>query len=228
MSQRFNAVTYTGQTQKALPALSTPSLGAELQVERALTRLGGDQALYLKLLGRFARSHEHTARDVRRSIEQDDMESAILAVHTLASAAGNIGATWLHEVARLVEVTFRDGKKHHFAEQMTDLELAESRTLRAIEGILAAQVAGDCPTLEPQGGNINEVLNHLRVAIEEHDTAAFDQLQGLKSILGAKSSASDAFHKLEASISVYDFDQAREHLEAVAAWIANSERLFSQ
>ncbi len=227
LSQRFNSITYTGQTQKASRTLSTPNLGSELQMERALNRLGGDQALYMKLLGRFAQSHEHTARDVRQSIQHGDIESAILAVHTLASAAGNIGATWLHEVARLVEITLRDEQQEYLAEQMTDLELSESRTIRAIEGILAAQVAGDCLTLEPNGGNIDEVLNHLRVAIEEHDTAAFDQLQGLKNILGAKRSASDAFHKLEACISVYDFDQAREHLEAVAVWIANSEKLFS-
>jgi signal transduction histidine kinase/DNA-binding LacI/PurR family transcriptional regulator/CheY-like chemotaxis protein len=227
LSQRFNSITYTGQTQNASPVMSTPNLGAELQIERALNRLGGDQVLYMKLLGRFARSHEHTARDVRRSVQQGDIESAILGAHTLASAAGNIGATWLHEVARLVETTLRDGKQEYFAEQMTDLELSESRTIRAIEGILAAQIAGDCPTLEPEGGNIDEVLNHLRIAIEEHDAAVFDQLQGLKNILGAKRSASDSFHKLEASINVYDFDQAREHLDAVAVWIANSEKLFS-
>jgi hypothetical protein len=63
--------------------------------------------------------------------------------------------------------------------------------------------------------------------IEEHDTAVFDQLQGLKNILGNKRAASDAFHKLEASISVYDFEQAREHFEAFATWIVNADELFS-
>ena len=226
MSQRFNCVTYTGMAQQVSRAATTPELGAELQVDQALSRLGGDRAIYLKLLGRFSQSHARTASLVRRATEQGNLESAILAVHTLASAAANIGATWLHETARLVEVTLRDCDTSNLAELLVDFEMAESRTIRAIEVVLSAQVTGDYPTLEPKGGNIDEVLNHLRVMIDEHDTAVFDQLLGLKNILGDKRSASDAFHKLEASIGVYDFDQAREHFDAVADWIANSERLF--
>ncbi len=182
--------------------------------------------MYQKLLDRFAGSHEHTAREIRRAIEQGNPDSAVLAVHTLASAAGNIGATWLHEVARVVEVTLRDGDAD-YADKLVDLELAESRTMRAIEGFLSAQVTSDFPTLEPKAGNIDEVLKHLSVLIEGHDTAVFEQLLRLKTILGAKRLACDPFHKLESSISVYDFDQAREHFEEVVNWIAHSEELFS-
>jgi len=224
LSQRFDCITQTAMPE---PSVHAPNLGAELQVERAVTRLGGDREVYFKLLGRFGRSHPCTAAEVREAIERGNLRSAILAVHTLASAAANIGAMWLHEVARLVETTLRDGDPSKFNEVLIDLEMAESRTIRAIEGALAAQVTGDHPTLEPLGSNIGEVLNHLRTMIDEHDTAVFDQLVGLKNILGEKRSASEAFYKLEASISVYDFDQAREHFEAVAAWIANSEELFS-
>ncbi len=223
LSQRFDCITQTGTAEQSVHA---PNLGAELQVERAVTRLGGDREVYFKLLGRFGRSNNRTAAEVRKALEQGNLKSAMLSVHTLASAAANIGAIWLHEVARLVETTLQDGDQSKFDEVLIDLEMAESRTIRTIEGVLAAQANGDHTTLEPLGGNIGEVLSHLRTMIDEHDTAVFDQLVGLKNILGEKRSASEAFHKLEASIGVYDFDQAREHFEAVAAWIANSEELF--
>lgn len=226
LSQRFNSVTYSGEPQRQVRALSTPTAGAELDVERALGQLAGDTQTYLALLGRFARSHDHTTREIRETIEQGNLSSAILTVHSLSSAAANIGATWLHEAARMVEATLRDEDVTCYSERLTDLELAESRTMGAIEGILRAQVMGDCPTLEPEIGNIGEILKQLRALIDEHDTAVFDQLARLKSILGAKRAASDAFHKLESSISAYDFDQAREHFEAVASWISHCDKLF--
>jgi signal transduction histidine kinase/DNA-binding LacI/PurR family transcriptional regulator/DNA-binding response OmpR family regulator len=226
LSQRFNSVTYSGEPQRPTRVTSTPNVGAELDVDRALRRLAGDAAIYLTLLSRFVSSHEHTAQQVRLATEQGNLGTAILSVHSLASAAANIGATWLHEVARLVEVTLRDGDATYYAGHLTDLELAESKTMRAIEAILSARVTGDCPTLEPDGGNISEVLNHLRVLIEEHDTAVFDELARLKSILGAKRTANEAFRKLESSINAYDFEQAREHFEAVARWIAHCDKLF--
>jgi CheY-like chemotaxis protein len=227
LSQRFNCVTYSGTAPSRTPDVKIPNTGAELEVERALNRLGGDRVIYNRLLSRFCRSHSSTARNVRGMLERRDVESAIMAVHTLSSAAANIGATWLHEVARLAEVSLRESGLREFSEIQVDLELAESRTICAIDAILSEHATGDVPTLEPKGGNIDDVLNQLRIMIEEHDTAVFDELVGLKKILGDKRSASEAFAKLEASIGVYDFDQAREHFEAVADWIARTDNLFN-
>ena len=226
LSQRFNTVTYGGDFHKPHRPALVPSVGAELEVNRALSRLGGDYALYLKLAARFANSHEHTSRDVRQALAQGKPESAILSVHTLASAAANIGATWLHKVARLVEVTLRDGELANYSEQLTDLELAEIRTLRAIDVILTTQSTANCPTLEPEAGNLDEIVSHLRLLIEDHDTATIDEMAKLRNILGMKRSATDAFQKLEACVSVYDFDQAREHLDTLASWIAHSDSIF--
>jgi len=223
LSQRFNCVTYSGVEPSPLPVMRVPNTGSELEIERALSRVGNDRVIFNRLLSRFCRSHSNTARDVQNMLERDDVESAILAVHTLSSAAANIGATWLCEVARLAEAHLRESGSQEFAEVQVDLELAQSRTIRAVEALLSEHVSGEVPTLEPPGGNIDEVLNHLRVMLEEHDTAVFDEIAGLKKILGDKRTASDAFAKLEASIGVYDFDQAREHFEAVAQWIARSD-----
>jgi len=225
LSERFNCVTYSGEAPSSM-TLKAPNSGAELDVERALARLGGERVVYDRLLSRFYRSHANTARNLRGMLDRRDIDSAIMVVHTLSSAAANIGATWLHETARKAEVTFREGDETRFAEIQVDLELAEKRTLCAIEALLSAHVTGDVPTLEPPAGDIEEFLNHMRVMLEEHDAAVFDDLEALRKILGERRSECDAFSKLEASVGVYDFDQAKEHFEVLVTWICNSDSQF--
>jgi|GEM_PF-1389750 len=218
--QEFEAFTYTGLVHDVGPASSTHQRLLELDVATALDRLGGDHSLYLKLLNRFVQSHQHTSRTIRHALEQDQTESAVLAAHTLASAAANIGASRLFPVAQSLESTLRLGDASRYNDLLTDLELAESSTTRAAEAYLAAHVRRS--EAADGGREWQNCAQRLRSLIDAHDSAALEQLNELRSALGARAIAGEVFLRLESSVVAYDFDQARTHLEVLVKWMQNS------
>jgi signal transduction histidine kinase/CheY-like chemotaxis protein len=218
----FIAFTYSGLLQEAAPGGSSHQRALELDVETAMARLGGDQPLYLKLLKRFVQSHQHTSREVRHALARDDLESAILSVHTLASAAGNIGASNLAEIARAMESSLRRGEMFIQNDRLTDLEMIENRTVRAAEAYLAAQVAPEKTKSQLDTVELQECAQLLRSLIDAHDSAALDQLIRLRGVLGARASAGEVFLRLESSVVAYDFDEARIHLGVLMNWMQHA------
>jgi CheY-like chemotaxis protein len=221
MDDDFVAFTYSGLVQEVAPA-SSRQRALELDVETALARLGGDQSLYLKLLKRFVQSHQHTSRVVRQALERDDLESAVLSVHTLTSAAGNIGASSLAEIARVLESSLRLGELLVQNDRLTDLEMIENRTVRAAEAYLATQVAPERTKSQLDTVELQECAQLLRSLIDAHDTAALDQLIKLRGVLGARASAGEVFLRLESSVVAYDFDEARNHLGVLLNWMQHA------
>ena len=218
-SKRFQAVTFSGYPNETAAAVALSSAGPELSVEEALDRLGGDQSLYVKLLRRFVSSHEHSSQGLRQALDRCDQQSGVLFAHTLASAAANIGALWLCQVAQAMETSLRAGELDNATQRLTDLEMAESRTIQAVEKYLSAEASVDKTTWKPSAGNWEDVALRLQTHIEAHDSAALDQLGELRHVLGARVAAGEAFQRLEASLGAYDFEQARSRLEALTQWM---------
>jgi signal transduction histidine kinase/DNA-binding LacI/PurR family transcriptional regulator/DNA-binding response OmpR family regulator len=217
----FVAFTYSGLLQEVAPG-SSRQRALELDVEAAMARLGGDKPLYLKLLKRFVQSHQYTSRKVRQALGCDDLESAILSVHTLASAAGNIGASSLAEIARAMESSLRRGEMSIQNDRLTDLELIENRTVRAAEAYLSTQTPPEKTKSQLDTVELQECAQRLRGLIDAHDSAALEQLIKLRGVLGARASAGEVFLRLESSVVAYDFDEARNHLEVLMNWMQHA------
>jgi signal transduction histidine kinase/DNA-binding LacI/PurR family transcriptional regulator/DNA-binding response OmpR family regulator len=218
----FTAFTYSGLLQEVVPGSPAHHRVVELDVESALSRLGRDESLYLKLLKRFVQSYQHTSRAVRQALARDDLESAVLSVHTLASAAGNIGASYLAEIARTMESSLRRGEQTSQNERLTDLEMAENRTARAAEAYLSKKMLPDKAKSEVDVKAWLACAERLRSLIDAHDSAALEELIQLRGVLGARASAGEVFLRLEASVVAYDFDQARNHLEVLMNWMQHT------
>ena len=213
-TRHFQPVTFSGYPNDVI-SQAPQSSGHELDVAAALYRLGGDQALYARLLRRFAKSNEATTHSLRQMLERGEEQSAILLSHTLASAAANIGAVWLSQVAQAIEADLRLGEVAGAAERLTDLEMAESRTLQAVRRHLATETSLEKSLLEPAASDLPQVAQRLRAHIDDHDSAALDDLAQLRNTVGARTAAGDAFQRLEASVAAYDFEQARIYLDTL-------------
>jgi CheY-like chemotaxis protein len=216
--EKFAPFTYSGLAQEVDAGSAGHQRVLELDVDTAVERLGGDHSLYLKLLKRFVQSHQHTSRIVRQALDSDDAESAVLSAHTLASAAANIGASWLFKVAQSLESSLRLGERARFNERLTDLEMAEHSTTRAAEAYLAGYAMPD-RSVESDGSEWQSNAQRLRALIDAHDSAALEQLNELRGVLGARAVAGEVFLRLESSVVAYDFDQARTHLEVLVQWM---------
>jgi hypothetical protein len=106
-------------------------------------------------------------------------------------------------------------------ERLIDLEMAVSRTAQAVEKYLSEEVS-DETTQETRGSDWQEAAGRLRTHIEAHDSAALDQLIALRNSLGGRVSKWEMFQRLEASLSAYDFEQARAHLDALVQWMGQT------
>jgi len=82
------------------------TLPAELPgivIETGLFRVGGNAALYRKLLADFYHDHADTAKQIETALEDDDLKLARRLAHTMKGVAGNIGAQDLHKAAEKLE-----------------------------------------------------------------------------------------------------------------------------
>jgi signal transduction histidine kinase/DNA-binding LacI/PurR family transcriptional regulator/DNA-binding response OmpR family regulator/HPt (histidine-containing phosphotransfer) domain-containing protein len=222
-SGTFNAVSPTNvqnlaPTPESVHAPRDP--GSELDVVAAVGRLGGDRALYRRLLRRFSRAHEHGARDVQSALAEGDFERAALLVHTLSSSAANIGATRLASASQALEHALRRGAFDTLASLFADFELIEQSTQRAV----IAAIDGQAPSSRGSAAERRApdlALSRLRALLDDNDTAAVDSLDDLREWFGGQLPATEASQRLEASVNAYDFVQARAHLETFENWLAS-------
>jgi len=205
----------SGPTRASLVA------GSELEVTLAVQRLGGDAALYRRLLRRFAATHQSTAREVRRALDEGKIESATLTVHATVSAAANIGAARLHRHSQALESALRRSPTPSVADLLLDFEHAHARCLAAASAMLEGHSLPPRASAWPRQGELVSTLESLRTLLEDHDTAAIDHLQTLSDLLADRPSSAPNLHLLEASIGAYDFVQTRRHLESFTEWLTH-------
>ncbi len=189
----------------------------DLDVARALARLGGDTGLYRRLLRHFATRQRDVPRTVREAVRQNAHGAAALAVHTLASAAANIGAVRLHQCALSLETALRREDSKGIDALLDDLEAAQGRALAAVAQALEAHprsVPTPVPDAEPE---LTELVRTLGRLLEEHDTGAIECLEKLVELAGERLQGSESLQRLEASVGAYDFEQARKNLDALSS-----------
>lgn len=181
----------------------------ELDVAAAVARLGGNESLYRRLLRRFADTHFHVAATVRRMLRDGERVPAQQQLHTLASAAGNIGATQLAQASHALEIAMRRQPGEVPEPVLADFDFALGATLRAAEvylGVPAAVEAAADP-VEDTG----PLLRTMESLVREHDTRAVDQLDLLRPALVALLGVEE-FARIEHSVRSYDFEAAQGQL----------------
>ena len=86
-----------------------PRAMAGLDSADGLARVGGNRALYQRLLHQFVDEHAATADQVRQALGRSDIALAERLAHTLKGVAGNIGATQVRFAAGALEKVIHDG-----------------------------------------------------------------------------------------------------------------------
>jgi two-component system sensor histidine kinase/response regulator len=89
-------------SQEALPSI------AGLDTNDGLSRVGGNQKLYVKILRQFAGQQGPSADQVADALAKGDHSLAERLAHTLKGVAGNIGAAGVQSAAAALERTIRD------------------------------------------------------------------------------------------------------------------------
>ncbi|HKO50609.1 MAG TPA: substrate-binding domain-containing protein [Polyangiaceae bacterium] len=200
----------------ASPGPSRPLLDSRV----ALSRVNGDQATYRRLLQRFLDTHLDDARDIRRAKADGDLVRAIRIVHTLASAAANIGASQLQRAAHKLEGLLScDGSA--LTDWLDELERVHEITLIAAAAALNAS-APFAPISVEADAPASVLLGRARALIEDNDTAAVECVQSLRASLADHPSVREPLRRLEVSIESYDFERARLEIDVLHKALASS------
>jgi len=99
-----------------------------IDVETGLSRLGGNQRLYRKLLANFHKNHKHIIKEIRNALDKGDFKAAEMLAHTIKGAAGNLGAQDVYLNAGVLEAEFR-------LNTLNDVELVLEQFEQALEQV---------------------------------------------------------------------------------------------
>lgn len=107
------------------PGSNSENPTGQIQTEKAIKFIGGDEVLYYKVLDAFVQQERDCAGRLYKAFDDNDIETAFRQAHTLKSSAGTIGANTLQEQAKFLEFACKNG----------DVE-AITQTLPLVEEIL--------------------------------------------------------------------------------------------
>ena len=79
-----------------------------IEFEGTLKRLGVSQDGYLRMLSRFAAGQPKTVEALETALRDNDWETARRHAHSIAGAAGNLGAEDLRRLAKDLEIALKD------------------------------------------------------------------------------------------------------------------------
>jgi signal transduction histidine kinase/CheY-like chemotaxis protein/HPt (histidine-containing phosphotransfer) domain-containing protein len=192
------------------PDLLTAAGEADISVQAAVQRLGGNAPIYERMLRDFLRDLPGQLAHLQTLAREARWREVALAVHTLKGLAGMIGASRLQSAAtqaeRVLEATPQDS-----APALDALHAAAERVLSASRW--AAAKAPEPAPLPPESERLGvsetesrERLGDLLVLLQASDMRAVDLFETLRGYPGLQ--ARSGFAELQAAIESLDFDSA--------------------
>ena len=186
---------------------------AGLDVDLGLSRVMGNQALYLKILNQYVKDQPGLLKQLRSSIETKDLASAERHAHTCKGVNGNIGASQLQVLSSQLERDIQQGAETNtLLKQLDAIELHQSALIEAIAKNYELK-STEAASIPASSEASDALLKQLLAYIHDSDTQAGELLNehasSLKTILGEQ-----VFNQLSSAILAFDFDQAANILEA--------------
>lgn len=189
--------------------------------ESALARMGGNLKAYKKTLANVVQSEANVVTRVNEAIDQQDINTAIIAVHSLKGIAGNIGANYLREPAEQLEQALAQQQ----AQSRCELGEAEQEVLNVIESLVEKMIDSIEKALAESDANSSaqvatsidvsrfRTLSHqLYQQLDDFDSAAGDTFDDMLECMGNTLDKGLA-KQIATVISNYDFDAALPLLE---------------
>jgi PAS domain S-box-containing protein len=199
------------------PTKSDPD--AVLDQQAAMKRLRGNASLYQRLLEDFTAAYGQTPGEIQRLLDEDRLDEAGRIMHSLKSAAGNIGAGQLLETAQAVEREIRAGR-HPAAAMLDGLDSALQAALDAAERGQAVPKKEDGER-EPDLLAAARRLRELEELARNNNIRAEASFRSLKRCLGPWADAPE-LERVGACLARFDFKGALEAITAAA------EKLFPE
>ncbi|MES9956063.1 MAG: response regulator [Sedimenticola sp.] len=193
-----------------------------LDAEDGLRRVGGNKALYTRLLLKFRQSQSDFGAGIRAALAAGDMEGARRAAHTLKGVSGNIGAVELYQSSQELERLIKHNDREAIEPQ---IEVVET----GLDGLLD-QLASLDKGASDSGGvgpavtrtELEPLLEELARLLAEDDTGASRCLDEIMERL-QDSQARESFSQVYRLVAEYDFEGALEQLGRAVEMLDRSD-----
>ncbi len=208
-----------GRTNTAYAAPPTASahgkvIHAEIDLDGALRRLGGNTDLYARLATRFDADSAVMLSDFRQHMELHEMDKAAMVMHTLKGIAGTVGAVLLAGHAAQIETRIQAGvTEQEVTTLLHELESIATQTRCALEKISIALHASARQTQQaaPSGdiATITSLIDELDELLKGGNMQALNIFLKLQAKLG--DDQKEQIFALAGAINKLDFKQSLQH-----------------
>ncbi|HEX2964538.1 MAG TPA: response regulator [Syntrophorhabdaceae bacterium] len=192
-----------------------------IELESALKRISGNRELLVKLLLSFAADHSKTGTDIRRALEENNLELARRLTHNLKGISGNLSMTDVFRLSKELEQSIRkdgkDGKTMQCAGNLekaliTVIENIEQLSLstgkQPYESMQTADSRLDIEVLQSSFIDVYKLVDRNNLAARKHFLTLKERLAGIE--------ADEDVRQIEDALNRLDFKSAREHILSLA------------
>ena len=193
------------------PSVTIPQLrGVDAASGLAVVR--GNQALYIKLLHRFAEQQADFVGQFRQAQDDADTQAATRLAHTLKGTAANLGISGVREAAAALEKCCRESADCESTLQVLQEQLES--VLAALKTLQLTPSATSTGTAD--GPVLAEILKHLLEQLRADNIRAIDDVAVLESQLHG-TGQSRRVGDISRQVERYRFEEALIEVEKLAA-----------
>jgi two-component system sensor histidine kinase/response regulator len=196
-----------------------------LSVQSALKNLGGNQDLYIRLLGRFVENYGRVPEQVSDALAAGDRQLAVRLSHTVKGVAGSLGAPGLASAAGALDEALAAHTDH--AALLGQMREVLHQTLESIRGLNLAAPGPEAPVVleEMNAQRRDTAIAFLRAAPERMITdwnAVQQEVKDFAKLLGHAATAS-AYADLVLAVDEYDADAVQVQAEKIIALLQGTD-----
>ncbi|CAK0757018.1 two-component system, sensor histidine kinase and response regulator [Gammaproteobacteria bacterium] len=185
-----------------------------IQIHNGLSRIGGNQKLYFKLLKSFVKTHDNTEVEILAALANRDVKTLRRLAHTIKGVALTLGAESLHNSADLAEKETFTNQLGRIREVVNPLIVQLNKVLNSIQTMLKLiYVAdGDSPenAVEPGSSNTTKIYSEIINLLEHGDIRLQEVCVAHQAMIRTWFGDVDFYETFMQSIEFYHFEEARE------------------
>lgn len=185
----------------------------EFDVNSALARMAGNVKAYRNTLKKVASSEVDAVDRIKKAIANNEMETALIAAHTLKGVCATIGATFVvppaEKLERLISEKIEKGKPLDSDELETLFVECAAKLTQMVSAI-----DNDQQSIQPTDNKplfdveiVTKLVIDLKEKIDNFDSAANETLQDIFTYIEADD-LSNEVTELASALELYDFERA--------------------
>lgn len=203
-----------------------PAYGPEIEIQgrlpevpginsdQGLLNIGGNLKSYLRLLRGFRKDYEGFEDAIEEMSRYSRFADAAVRLHSLKGVAGNIGASGLYELCRILESDLREGDIETFK---SDFRLFSAELQMIIEGLRKIDNLNDKLRTDREFNREKSVslMNKMHNMLREGDAESYDVFEEFRSYFDP-GGVEELMEELTEHIDNYDFDEGCAVLGKIA------------